>query len=336
MRYRKKSVSFEVSAAVLAVVVLVLLAGIGLETVAARDEVPEESAVTALFGTTMQSGPSRTPVRLAPDAVAVAAGSIYGIQRLPVLASVVDEEPHQPHQRHRWALVDLAGVRGSAGLPPFGWVSMRDLRAPGETGERSSAPASRDPASQNPVEIAVNRFRPRVLLHRAPVLGEEPLPVFYIDLETGEQTIVTTRYHESRIVAFLPESEVLVTSVGTGLNFPEPIFLSHADTGETFFSGYTWELFDAVGDERYVRVIPAEPGQSWESAPGYRREPPEAILRGTPWFFDDARLEHYRSELARIRGNTGFSLHIVPHVWIDTVTGEVGPVEFSVERMYRQ
>lgn len=311
MRYKQKEVHFFA-------LVLVLLAGVGVDTAVALEETQGEPEVTAVFGTIMQSGPGRTPVRLAPDAAAPAVGTIYGIQRLPALASAADEDSHQ---RHRWALVDLAGARGTEGLPPFGWARMSD-------------PAHSQ--SPPPVEIVVNRVHPRVLLHRAPELGEEPLPVFYIDLETGEQTIVTTRYHESRIVGFLQESEVLVTSVGTGRNFPEPIFLSDAVTGETLFFGRTWELNEAIRDERYVRVIPVEPGQSWESAPGYRRQPPESILRGTPWFFDDARLEHYQSELESIRGIGGFSLHIVPHVWIDTVTGQVGHVEFSVERIFQQ
>ncbi|TVR67928.1 MAG: hypothetical protein EA427_12000 [Spirochaetaceae bacterium] len=289
----------------------------GVAVLAAEDG--GDPTLSSVMGTLTRTGPGPIPVRAVPDMDAVPLGELQGMQHVVVVPVVASG---QAYRQPEWALVHLSGARASTGEQQFGWVPLAALDSL--------------PDSSVPVESFVSRVYPRVILYRDPAVGEESVPVFYLDLETGRETIVTRYSRESRMVTFLQESEVLITSAGTGPGSPEIIGLTDARTGRFLFGGYTWSLHDAVREDRYVRVIPVPPGRSWEETPGIREEPAPSILRGPPWSFTPEQLEEYEALRQRAGTDPALSVWVVPQVWVDTLTGETGPVGFSVQSRFEQ
>lgn len=274
--------------------------------------------VSEVLGTTMVLAPGTVPVLAEPDSGAreVALLEIAeGAMEITVLATI--PEPFR-RSRERYVLVDLvdAGRSGEASLrfrdKRYGWVAA----------DRFSTGALPH------TEVMPCEGSRGVVLHRAPGLGEEPLRMFHLDLESGRSTVLGTRFHETRVLSLLQTSGVLVTSVGTGPGSPQLVYLIRVSDGSRLFGGYTWMLIDFIREDRHVRVMPWD---NIEDAPGYLENPPAEVLTRDPYRFDERRITEYRQLLEKTRNDRFQTVVIVPQVWLDTLTGEFGEIEYLTD-----
>ncbi len=219
--------------------------------------------------------------------------------------------------RH-WVLVDLVRTGVSTGDGrKYGWVRLDAFRS----------------AEPPWGEVMYGPEENRGLLYRQPGYGLDPVEMFYVNLDRGEIIPQGVLRWETRLDRILEPTEVLVYSAGTGPGSPQLIYLQDLTDGSRLFGGNTWRLHDAIRDDRYVRVIPGTP---WREVPGYRKDPPEEDLREEPYRFSAADLERYRRLHEQTRRSSFESVHIVPQAWFDTVTGEIGPTEYTIEHHVEQ
>jgi hypothetical protein len=266
-----------------------------------------------VLGTTMVLAPGTVPVLAEPASGArqVAVLEIPDDERvITVLATV--PEPYR-RSRDRYVLVDLAGAGTPSGGYRYGWVAA-DRFSDGALPRTEVMP---DAGSRG------------VVLHRAPARGEDPLEIFYIELQSGMSVSLGMRDHETRVLSLLQESGVLVTSVGTGPGNPQLVYLRRVSDGSLLYGGYTWTLVDFIREDRYVRVMPWDRP---EDAPGFQENPPVEILQGEPYRFSERRIAEYRRLLEQTRGDRYENVRIVPQVWLDTVTGDQGEIEYIIQR----
>ena len=303
------------------------------------------ATASSVLGVAMTIGRGLTPVLAEPRRGAPVVARLVGTQLIRALAT----EPglYRPASR-RWVLVDLAGARttgpedthaslpgtgeGSASaFPPrtyrYGWVALERLGS-GEP-PRTEALLNGSRPGTSPGSVSSTG----VLLHHPPERGEQPRQMFYLDIRSGSELPLGLRYFESRIIAILQESKVLVMSMGTGPGNPQPIDLINLSDGTALYSGYTWSLHDAIREDRYIRVIP---GKTLRDAPGYLEDPHPTVLEDEPYLFGPEQLEEYRDLWETAQDKWYESIRIIPQVWLDTHTGEMSTVEFTISRYVEQ
>lgn len=290
---------------------ILLIAAIVAATAVVEPVCAEEGALTRLIGIGVRSSVEGATLLLKPDSPArtVKLGAVKGAHELTAVAVRWGEFSWDTWEQEGWVLVETNGIPGVSRGHRYAWVSLQEIHS-------EEIPR---------MEALHHRRKPRVVLHRAPERGEDPVMMFYLDTRTGSAVAIGRRDHESRVHDLLSETDVIVTSMGTGRENPVWIEITTLPGRDVVYSGYAWGVTDYIREGRYVRVMPWD---SLKEAPGYVEDPPIEVLSRDPYRFSEEQRAEYR-ELRGAVSDPMHSVRVVPERWLDTLTGEFGEIRYS-------